>query len=88
MATWIWIVIGIAAVLVIGVAVLGVSRGREKRIARNRRRASELRQEAAERTRRAEERGRIANEQAQRAHAEREEAAKVGAQADRLDPDR
>jgi predicted ArsR family transcriptional regulator len=51
-------------------------------------RASRLREEAAERTRRAEERGRIANEQAQQAHAERGDAAEIGARADQLDPDR
>jgi uncharacterized protein HemX len=86
MATWIWVLIAVVAVFAVGIAVFGSLR--QKRLVRNRERASRLREEAAERTRRAEERGRIANEQAQQAHAERREAAEIGARADQLDPDR
>ena len=86
MATWIWIVIAVLAAFAVGIAVFGILR--EKRLVRRRRQASRLREEAAKRTRRAEKRGRIANEQAQQAHAERKEAAKIGARADQLDPDR
>jgi flagellar biosynthesis/type III secretory pathway M-ring protein FliF/YscJ len=86
MATWIWTVVAVIAVFAVGIVVFGILR--EKRLVRNRQRASRLREEAAERAKRAEERGRIANEQARQAHAEREEAAKIGARADRLDPDR
>jgi hypothetical protein len=49
--------------------------------------AQQLRQEAEVRTRRAAEREAVAREQEQQARTERKEAAKVGARADRLDPD-
>jgi flagellar biosynthesis/type III secretory pathway M-ring protein FliF/YscJ len=88
MATWIWAVIGVGVVLLLVLAVFGLRRGRELRLAKRREKTAELRQEADERTRRAEERERIAEEQAQQAREERKEAAEVGARAERLDPDR
>ena len=88
MATWIWIVIAIAAVVVIAALVLGARKGREKRVIQKREQTQELRQEAEDRTRRAEERERIAEEHAQQARDERKQAAEVGARADKIDPDR
>jgi len=46
MATWVWIVIAIAAVVLFTVVALGARRGRVKRIAQRREQAQELRQEA------------------------------------------
>jgi uncharacterized protein HemX len=88
MATWVWILIAIGIVLVVAAAFVGVTRGRERRIAQRREKAQELRQEADARTARATERERIVEEQAQQAREERREAAEVGARADKLDPDR
>jgi flagellar biosynthesis/type III secretory pathway M-ring protein FliF/YscJ len=88
MATWIWIVIAIAAVAALVVAVLGARRIKERRVVRQRKKAQELRQEAAQRHRRAKEREDMAKELSERAKAERKEADKVGAQAARVDPDR
>ena len=44
LATWIWIVIAMVAALAVGIAVFGILR--EKRLVRNRQRASRLREEA------------------------------------------
>jgi flagellar biosynthesis/type III secretory pathway M-ring protein FliF/YscJ len=88
MATWIWIVIAVGAVILLLALVFGARRGRERRIVQKREKAGELRQEAQERVQRAEERERIAEEHAQQARDEREQAAEVGARADKLDPDR
>jgi flagellar biosynthesis/type III secretory pathway M-ring protein FliF/YscJ len=88
MATWIWIVIAVGAMLVLALAALGVVRGREKRLAERREQAQELRQEAEMRTQQAVERERVAEEQAQQAREARKVAAEAGARADRIDPDR
>jgi flagellar biosynthesis/type III secretory pathway M-ring protein FliF/YscJ len=88
MATWIWIVIAVGAVVLLLALVFGAKRGRERRIVHRREKAHELREEAEERSRRADERERIAKEHAQQARDEREQAAEVGARADKIDPDR
>jgi hypothetical protein len=88
MAIWVWALIAIGALLLLTVVVLGLLRGREKRLEQRREKAVELREEAEVRNRRAEERERVAREQAQQAREERKVAAEVGARADRLDPDR
>jgi hypothetical protein len=88
MATWIWIVIGVAAVVVLLAVLFGARRARERRVVQRREKAHELREEAEDRNRRAEERERIAEEHAEQARRERQQAAEVGAHADKLDPDR
>jgi flagellar biosynthesis/type III secretory pathway M-ring protein FliF/YscJ len=80
-ATWIWIVIAIGALLVLGVLVFGSLRAREKRLTERREQAQELRQEA-------DRRARVAEGHELEAREARREAAQVGARADRLDPDR
>ena len=85
MGTWIWILIAIGAVLVLGALVFGVRSSREK--TQRREQAQELRQEADTRTRQAEERERVAQEQVQQAKEARKVAAEVGARADHIDPD-
>ena len=53
MATWVWFVIAIGALLVLGLVGFGMMRGREK--AQRREKAQELRQEAQARLEQAEE---------------------------------
>ncbi len=88
MATWIWIVIAIGAVIVLAAILFGVIRGRERRVVQKREKAQELRQEAEAHTRKAEERESVAEEHTQQAREERKQAAEVATQADKLDPDR
>jgi FtsZ-interacting cell division protein ZipA len=86
MAAWIWILIAIGALVVLGIVVFGVRQSREK--AQRREKAQELRQEADTRTQQAVERERVAQEQVQQAKEARKVAAEVGARADQIDPDR
>ena len=85
MAAWIWILIAIGALVVLGLVVFGARRNREK--TQRREQAQELRQKADTHTRQAEERERVAQEQVQQAKEARKVAAEVGARADRVDPD-
>jgi predicted Holliday junction resolvase-like endonuclease len=87
MATWIWIVIGVAlAAVLIVVAALTLLRGRidEKRRAQ----AHKLRQEAENRARRANEREAVAKDIASQAREERELADSLQERAAKIDPDR
>ena len=87
MATWTWIIIGIAAAAVVGfVAVYGLGLAGRRRVERRRAEARVLRQEADERTRRAEEREAVAGDIADEARAERERAQKLAERAGKLDP--
>ena len=86
MGAWMWILIAIGLVVLLGLIVVGAWRGREKR--QRREHAQELRQEADTRTRQAEERERVAEEQVKQAREARRVAAQVGARADEIDPDR
>jgi FtsZ-interacting cell division protein ZipA len=85
MATWIWILIAIGALVVLGFVVFGSRRKREE--TQRREQAQELRQEADTRMRQAEERERVAQEQVEQAKEARKVAAEVGARADHIDPD-
>ena len=85
MAAWIWVLIAIGALVVLGLIVFAARQNREK--TQRREQAQELRQEADTRTRQAEERERVAREQAQQAREARKVAAQVGARADHIDPD-
>jgi uncharacterized protein HemX len=84
-ATWIWILIAIGALVVLGFVVFSARRKRE--LTQRREQAQELRQEADTRTQQAEERERVAQEQVQQAKEARRVAAEVGARADHIDPD-
>lgn len=88
MATWIWILIAVGAVILIAVLLFGGRRAKEKRVVQRREQARELQQEAEVRTRRAEEREAVAQEQADHAREERKRAAEVSERAVRVDPDR
>jgi FtsZ-interacting cell division protein ZipA len=85
MAAWIWILIAIGVLVVLGLVIFGVRNNREK--AQRREQAQELRQEADTRTQQAVERERVAEEQVKQAKEARRVAAEVGARADHIDPD-
>ena len=85
MAAWIWILIAIGALVVLGLVVFGMRNSREK--TQRREQAQELRQKADTHTQQAEERERVAQEQVQQAKEARKVAAEVGARADHIDPD-
>ena len=85
MATWIWILIAIGVLAVLGLTVVGALRGREQK--QRREQAQELRQEADTRAQQAVERERVAQEQVEQAKESRRVAAEVGARADQIDPD-
>jgi FtsZ-interacting cell division protein ZipA len=85
MAAWVWVVIAIGVLVVLGLIVFGARRNREK--TQRREQAQELRQEADTRTQQAEERERVAQEQVKQAKEARKVAAEVGARADHVDPD-
>jgi len=88
MATWIWIVIAVAAFVVLAAVVLGARKARERRVVQQREKAQELRQEAEQRHRAAKERENMSQELKERAATERKEGDKVAAQAAKIDPDR
>lgn len=87
MATWIWIVIAVAAVLVIGAVAFPAWR-RRRQVQERREQAQGLRQQAQQRHSRAKERETMAEELVERAKAERKEGDKAAAQAAEVDPDR
>lgn len=86
MAAWVWILIAIGVLVVLGLVVFGARRNRER--AQRREQAQQLRQEADTRTQQAMERERVAEEQVRQAREARKVAAEVGARADHIDPDR
>jgi hypothetical protein len=88
MDTWVWILIAVGAVVVLGVLLVGGRRARERRLESKRSEAAELRADASTRAARAEEREALAEEQAERARRERVEADEVARRADEIDPDR
>ena len=85
MATWIWIVIGIAAVLVIGLLAFTMLRGRNAE--RRRAQAQNMRQEADNRARMAREREAIAKDISGQAREEHERAESLREKAAKIDPD-
>jgi outer membrane murein-binding lipoprotein Lpp len=84
MATWIWILIAVGAVIVLGLLLFGARRGVRSR---QRDRAQELRSEAQLKAERAERRESVADELAARARADRREAAVATQRAGETDPD-
>jgi Flp pilus assembly protein TadB len=87
MDVWVWIVIAVAAVLLVGLVIFAGRRARDRRIENKRVEARELRQEAEMRTRRADERELVAQEQAEQAQRERSGAEEAAERARRVDPD-
>ena len=65
MATWIWLLIVLGALVLVAVLLFGGRRAKERRVVQRREQARELRQEAEVRRRRAEEREAVAQEQAE-----------------------
>jgi hypothetical protein len=88
MATWIWIVIAVAAVIVLAGLVFGGRRAKERRVGQQREQAQTLREEAQQRHRAAKERENLAQELSERAATERKAADEAAAHAARVDPDR
>jgi flagellar biosynthesis/type III secretory pathway M-ring protein FliF/YscJ len=87
MDAWVWIVIAVAAVLLVGLVIFAGRRARDRQIESKRVEAQELRQEAETRARRAEERELVAQEQAEQARRERSSAEEAAERARRVDPD-
>jgi flagellar biosynthesis/type III secretory pathway M-ring protein FliF/YscJ len=87
MDTWVWIVIAVGAVIVVGLLLLGAVRARERRLEAKRGEAWELRQQAEAKAQRAEHRASVADELAEGARAERREAEVAARRADEVDPD-
>jgi FtsZ-interacting cell division protein ZipA len=85
MAAWIWILIAIGVLVVLGLVIFGARSNREK--TQRREQAQELREKADTHAQQAEERERVAQEQVQQAKEARKVAAEVGARADHIDPD-
>jgi FtsZ-interacting cell division protein ZipA len=87
MDTWVWIVIAVAALVVLGLVLVGALKARERRLEGKRSEAVELRRQAEMKTERAENRASVADELAERARVERKEAAVAARRADDVDPD-
>lgn len=86
MATWIWIVIGIAAAVLV-VALLASTMLRGRNAERRRAQAENMRQEADNRARIAREREAIAQDIAGQAHEEQARAESLREKAAEIDPD-
>ena len=87
MDTWLIIVIVIAAILVLGLALVSWRRGKDPRLKRMPGEAQELRSAAEVQAHRAETRATMAQEEAEKADQERAEAREQARRADELDPD-
>jgi FtsZ-interacting cell division protein ZipA len=88
MPTWAWIVIAAGAVLLLALAVLAWTRGRNRRqLKQDRAEASELRRTAEERYAEAGRREAAAEQEALRARREREAADAAVRKAEDIDPD-
>jgi F0F1-type ATP synthase membrane subunit b/b' len=93
MDSWVWIVLAVVAVLVVG-AAFAATQGRQRRLESRREEASTLRdraemrsEQAQERAAAAEQRQREADAHAEEARREREAAEAAARRADELDPD-
>ena len=86
-STWLWVVLAIAAIVVVAVVLLGATKGRQRRVEKKREEAAELRQEAQERVSGAGRREAVAQQEAERARREREAAEEAARRADEIDPD-
>ena len=86
METWVWILLVVAAIVLIGV-IYGATRGRERRLEAKREEAGTLRERSRMRADEAHRREEFAEEQAREARREREAAETTAQRADELDPD-
>jgi FtsZ-interacting cell division protein ZipA len=84
---WIWLLIILGVLLLVGIIVVGGRGARERRLEGKRVEATELRREAQGRAESADQRERFAAEEAERARREREAAETHAARADEIDPD-
>ena len=87
MNTWIWIVIAVGALIVLGLLLVSGRKARERRLDSKREEASNLRRQAETKAQRAEHRASVAEELSQRATVERQEAVVAARRADEVDPD-
>jgi len=87
MGSWLWIVIGIAALIALAVVLWAARGSSQRREAMKRVQARELRREADVRQTRATEREAMAKEQSEQAKKERVAAQQASQRADRVDPD-
>lgn len=87
METWVWIVIAVAAVILVGLLILAARRAQQGRLENKRGEARELRQQAEATEQRAEHRAATADELAERAQTERREAEVAARRANEIDPD-
>jgi predicted Holliday junction resolvase-like endonuclease len=88
MATWVWIVIIVVALLVVAGVIFGIRRARERQLESKRQEAAELRGTAAAQARRADEREALARETAKQAEEDRSRAEEASRRAAEVDPDR
>jgi FtsZ-interacting cell division protein ZipA len=88
MDTWVIVLIIIAAIVLVGIIVVGGRRARERQLDSKRSEAANLRTEADRGTSQAAERASFAEEQAQQAEQERAKADETRRRADEIDPDR
>ena len=84
---WIWLLIILGVLLLVGIIVVGGRAAREKQLEGKRVEATELRREAEQQSESAEQRERMAAEEADRARREREAAEERARRADEIDPD-
>jgi FtsZ-interacting cell division protein ZipA len=84
---WIWLLIILGVLLLVGIIVVGGRSARERKLETRRAEATNLRAEAQQQSERAAHREQLAAEEADRARREREAAEARAARADELDPD-
>jgi FtsZ-interacting cell division protein ZipA len=87
MATWVWIVIAVGALVVLGLLLWSAQKTRERRLEAKRSEAVELRRQAEAKVQRSEHRASVAEELAEHARVERQEAEVASRRADEVDPD-
>jgi FtsZ-interacting cell division protein ZipA len=87
MNTWIWIVIAVGVLIVLGLLFVSSRKARERRLDSKRAEASNLRRQAEAKAQHAEHRASVADELSQRTTVERQEARVAARRADEVDPD-
>lgn len=87
MDSWIWILIVLGVLLLVGIIIVGGRNARTKRLEGKRVEATELRRDAQQQGEQAEQRESFATEEADRARREREAARERARRADEVDPD-
>ena len=82
-----WIVIAVAAIVVLAVVAFAILRARARHLEEKRREATELRRQSEAKLQRSEHRSSVADDLAERARRERQEAEVTARRADEVDPD-